>query len=152
MTLELQGNMLGLGSIVRIDRTSASGLFVIVARGAYRPDKGSNEVLPRYLVAPHPHGEAPDQETFPVLVSDIAEVVFDGYSDAADAIFLADLLHQMENGARSPQRAQRFTEPLTAMPERGGALAASTHEAAIATDPFWELRRLVHSERQKGVQ
>lgn len=151
MTLELQGTLLGLGSIVRLETESASGLFVVLARGGYRPDKTSNQVLPRYLLAPHPHGEAPDRETFPVLGRDIAEVVFHGYSDAADQAFLADLLDQMENGARPVQRAHQFTEPLSAIPDPA-ASTQNPHGDDRATDPFSELRRLIHSEHQEGVQ
>lgn len=36
------------------------------------------------IVVPNPYGEAPDQETFPVIDSDIKAVIFEGYSDEAD--------------------------------------------------------------------
>ena len=116
MALELEGTLLGLGSIVRVETENVSGLFVVLARGAFRPDPEQLVVVPRYLVGPHPYGEAPDQETFPVLAGEVSEVVFAGYSDDADDAFLADLLHQMEHGRRPSARAEQFTGALTEVP------------------------------------
>ncbi|MEV8213078.1 DUF4176 domain-containing protein [Leifsonia sp. NPDC077715] len=150
MALELQGALLGLGSIVRLESENWTGLFVVLARGAYRPHQEHNEVVPRYLLAPHPYGEAPDQETFPLLASEIVEVVFEGYTDDADAAFLADLLDQMENGARPVVRATQFTEELTAIPAARPEKAEPGEIADTVGDPFFELRRLVEQEYGKG--
>lgn len=146
MALELQGTMLGLGSVVRLEMEAAAGLFVVLARGAFRPDPEAVGVEPRYLVGPHPYGEAPDQETFPILVKDIAEVVFEGYTDDADVVFLEDLLDQMENGRRVTTPAQQFKDALTEIPERTEEAAA---EVLVGADPFAELRRLMGQEDRR---
>ena len=149
MTLELAGTLLGLGSVVRLESGSHSGLFVVLARGALRPDSDLEEVVPRYLVGPHPYGEAPDQETFPILAGDVREVVHEGYTDEADAAFLEDLLDQMQNGRRGMTRAQQFTEPLTAIPEARDVVAEGG-SAPTGGDPFSELRRLVDPEYHRS--
>lgn len=149
MALELAGVLLGLGSVVRLESERATGLFVVLARGAFRPDSDLNGVVPRYLVGPHPHGEAPDQETFPILASDVHEVVYSGYTDEADVLFLEDLLDQMENGRRATTPAQQFTGPLTTIPDATTALVKD-EPARASADPFHELRRLVNQEYQRG--
>ncbi|MEY9952737.1 DUF4176 domain-containing protein [Leifsonia sp. EB34] len=149
MTLELQGDLLGLGSIVRLENEQASGLFVVLARGAFRPDKQRPAVKPRYLVAPHPYGESPDQETFPILAGDVHEIVFEGYRDAADEAFLADLLDQMENGPRQISRAQQFTGPLTELPEASVSDAEDSDAPELGVDPFAELRRLTDQDHRR---
>ena len=148
MPLELQGALLGLGSIVRLETPAASGLFVVLARGAFRPDQERSEVVPRYLVAPHPYGEAPDQETFPILAEAIDEVVFEGYSDAADASFLQDVLVQMENGRRPTTPAKQFAGALTEIPEMSDD-ADGSDAADSSGDPFFELRRLASKEDRR---
>lgn len=150
MSLALQGELLGLGSIVRIENERTSGLFVILARGAYRADNERPEVEPRYLVAPHPFGEAPDQETFPLLAREIQAVIFEGYSDDADEAFLADLLDQMENGRRPTSPAQQFTDALTEIPE-AQAPDSDVHGAPPrGVDPFSDLRRVIDADSRKG--
>jgi hypothetical protein len=149
MTLELQGRLLGLGSIVRLENDRASGLFVVLARGAFRPEMERPEVEPRYLVAPHPYGESPDQETFPILAGDVEEIVFEGYSDSADEAFLADLLDQMENGPRTISRAQQFTGPLTELPEASAPDAEDPDAVEPGVDPFAELRRLTGQNHRR---
>lgn len=143
MPLELTGVLLGLGSIVRLDGESAAGLFVVLARGVHRPDSESPEVVPRYLVGPHPYGEAPDRETFPILAKDVMEVVHEGYADAADAVFLDELLDQAENGRRKITPAHHYEEALTAIPEGTAARADNDDSARASGDPFFELRRLI---------
>ena len=150
MTLELVGDLLGLGSIVQLKREDAEGLFVVLARGAFRPDAEGDEVVPRYLVAPHPYGEAPDRETFPILETDIQTVVHHGYTDKADREFLDDLLDQMENGPRPVTRATQFTEALTAIPEPAAKPAEEDDGGRSHGDPFFELRGLVQQEDRKG--
>ena len=149
MPLELRGHLLGLGSIVRLGGETASGLFVVLARGAFRPDAAGSEVVPRYLVGPHPFGEAPDQETFPILADEMDEVVFEGYTDAADAAFLADLLDQLENGRRPTTAAEQFTGPLTAIPEAVADATENADATAPDADPFAELRRLLGRDGRK---
>jgi hypothetical protein len=152
MTLELKGVLLGLGSILRLENDAATGLFVVLARGAFRPDGDLNDVVPRYLVGPHPYGEAPDQETFPILADQVQEVVHEGYSDAADASFLEDLLDQMENGRRVTTPAEQFKASLTAIPEAEMAVSESDAAAGAGADPFFELRRLVDQEYRRNEQ
>ena len=141
MPLSMEGSLLGLGSVVRLDDASRTGLFVILARGAYRPDAERNDVLARYLVAPHPYGEAPDQETFPILSGEIDAVVFEGYTDEADTAFLADLLHQMEHGRRPSARAEQYTESLTVVPEAPPQTAPDA--VSVSADAFAGLRALI---------
>lgn len=143
MSLELTGVLLGLGSVVRLEGENAAGLFVVLARGVLRPENALPEVVPRYLVGPHPYGEAPDRETFPILAKDVLEVVHEGYTDAADAAFLEDLLDQVENGRREFTPAHHFTEALTALPAGDTARAGHDETARAPGDPFFELRRLV---------
>lgn len=150
MALVLQGVFLGLGSIVRLDRDGVSGLFVVLARGAYRPDTEQAVVVSRYLVAPHPYGEAPDQETFPILSGEVQEVVFEGYTDDADSEFLDDVLDQMENGRRPTTPAAQFTEALTAIPEMAVASPQQGEGVRVGDDPFAELRRLADVTVRKG--
>lgn len=147
MALELEGTLLGLGSMVRLDLESHSGLFVVLARGAYRSDPEQLVVVPRYLVGPHPYGEAPDQETFPVLAGEIAEVVFAGYTDDADDAFLADLLDQMEHGRRPTAPAEQFKDALTEVPERV-EVAETAGDGAVG-DPFGELRKVLGRSGQE---
>lgn len=149
MTLVLQGRLLGLGSIVRLENDRATGLFVVLARGAFRPDKERPEVEPRYLVAPHPYGGSSDQETFPILAGDVEETVFEGYIDTADDAFLADLLDQMENGPRTISRAEQFAGPLTEIPEASVPDAEDSDAVAPGVDPFAELRRLTEQDHRK---
>ena len=149
VSLELQGALLGLGSIVRLETPNVSGLFVVLARGAFRPDQERTEVVPRYLVAPHPFGEASDQETFPILADEIQEVVFEGYTDAADTSFLDDLLDLMASGRRVMRpEANHFAEPLTVIPERSDD-AGGGDGAENSGDPFFELRRLASKEDRR---
>ena len=151
MTLDLTGEFLGLGSVVRLNDDNHSGLFVILARGGYRPDRDRNEVVPRYLVGPHPYGEAPDQETFPILASAIVEVVREGYLDEADAAFVDDLLNQMENGPRPIVRAQQFAGPLTELPE-AQATENLAVDSNVSGDPFTSLREVVDRQQRKDDQ
>jgi hypothetical protein len=151
MAMELHGVLLGLGSIVRLDNESVSGLFVVLARGALRPDSDQDAVVSRYLVGPHPYGEAPDHETFPILAGEVQEVVFEGYTDDADAAFLADLLDQMENGRRATTPAVQFKEALTPIPE-AKADQAENDAAQAHVDPFSQLRRLANHEYRRNEQ
>ena len=143
MSLEFTGVFLGLGSVVRLESESAAGLFVVLARGVIRPDSESPVVLPRYLVGPHPYGEAPDRETFPIAARDVVEVVHEGYTDADDAIFLEDLLDQVENGRRKMTPAHHFSGALTAIPEGTTARSETNGTTQVPGDPFFELRRLI---------
>jgi hypothetical protein len=152
MPLELTGVLLGLGSVVRLEIENVSGLFVVLARGAYRPDSDQDEALPRYLVGPHPYGEAPDQETFPILAGEIHEVVFEGYTDDADAAFLEDLLDQMENGRRTIAPAKQFTDALTVVPEAEAVHSDKDDGAPARADPFSELRRLASDEYRRSEE
>ena len=150
MTLEMTGDLLGLGSIVRLETESASGLFVVLARGAFRPDNTRNEVVARYLVGPHPYGEAPDRETFPIVATEIHTVVHHGYTDAADTEFLTDLLDQMENGRRTTTQVKQFAGALTDIPDAIPSGEASEQAAQVRADPFFELRGLVQQQDRKG--
>jgi hypothetical protein len=144
MAFELEGTLLGLGSIVRIENASVRGLFVVLARGALRADSEKNQVLPRYLVGPHPYGEAPDRETFPILAEEIQDVVFEGYTDDADQAFLEDLLDQMQHGRRAATPAEQFKDPLTKRPEAHASDVDAADEAEKQrVDPFSDLRALV---------
>lgn len=148
MTLEISQELLGLGSIVRLENQNATGLYVVLARGAFRPDKQRNQVVPRYLVGPHPYGEAPDRETFPILATEIQTVVHPGYTDAADEKFLTDLLDQMENGRRETKRAEQFNDALTVIPDAVVNADRSGPDEG-SEDPFFELRMLVGKEDRR---
>ncbi|QIM16224.1 DUF4176 domain-containing protein [Leucobacter insecticola] len=137
MALTFDGVLLGLGSVVRVENEKASGLFVVLARGAYRPDLDSS-VAGRYLVGPHPYGEAPDRETFPILADEIVEVVFEGYTDENDEAFLMDLLDQMEHGRRPMTRAVQFADALTEIPEYVEDVDGGE---GVELDPFAVLRK-----------
>lgn len=135
MALKLIGNLLGLGSIVKIETDNNSGLYVVLARGTMR--EGEDEAVPRYLVGPHPFGEAHDQETFPLIDSEIEEVVFEGYTDEADEEFLKDLLYQMGNGRRPSKVASQFKEALTEIPEAEESDEEVSEEMTMGKiDPF----------------
>jgi hypothetical protein len=149
MTLKVADVLLGLGSVVRLESKNASGLFVVLARGAFRPDTELTEVVPRYLVGPHPYGEAPDHETFPILAAEIKEVVHHGYTDTADTAFLEDLLDQMEHGRRPATPAQQFKESLTALPAATAERAQNEDVSGASGDPFFTLRRLVGGEHRR---
>lgn len=144
MAFELDGVLLGLGSIVRIEKESVQELVVVLARGVFRADKNQDQVVPRYLVGPHPYGEAPDRETFPILATDIQDVVFEGYTDDADAEFLEDLLDQMQHGRRTTTSAEQFKGALTNLPDVQPDDVDVVDEAENARrDPFTDLRALV---------
>lgn len=141
MALNLIGKLLGLGSIVKVENDNNMGLYVVLARGAMKA--GEDRAVPRYLVGPHPYGDAPDQETFPLIDSEIQEVIFEGYTDEEDEVFLKDLLYQMENGRRSSKPAHQFKEALTKIPEIEELGDEDSQEMAIGKiDPFYKLRRL----------
>ncbi|NUU08122.1 hypothetical protein [Leifsonia sp. C5G2] len=146
MTLELTDDLLGLGSVVRLESESASGLFVVLARGAFRPDMEGTEVVPRYLVGAHPYGEAPDRETFPILATEVRSVVHHGYTDAADTEFIEDLLDQMENGRRKGTSAEHFTGALTVIPDAQPTIEESADSERARADPFFLLRGLIQQE------
>lgn len=150
MPFEMTDELLGLGSVVRLGGQTGAGLHVVLARGVFRPDSRRNELVPRYLVGPHPYGEAPDRETFPIMATDIRAVVHQGYTDAADTRFVEDLVDQIEHGRRPTTRAPHFAEALTEIPE-APAIERSEPAARPLEDPFHELRGLVrHAHRKVG--
>ena len=154
MALVLDGVLLGLGSVVRVETDAVSGLFVVLARGAFRPDPESDRVVGRYLVGPHPYGEAPDHETFPILASEVVDVVFEGYTDDADEAFLSDLLDQMEHGRRATVRAEQFKDALTVIPDRAPDPEDSAVDGGVSpgADPFGVVRRLLGDMDRKDEQ
>lgn len=88
---------LPLGSILRLEEPENDQiLYVVVARAIAKNDL--DEIFSRYKVAPHPFGDVPSQEVFTVSADQIAEVIFEGYSDQKDQEFIDDLLIKMANG------------------------------------------------------
>lgn len=141
MGLKLKDSLLGLGSIVTIESENHEGLYVILARGAMKVNN-SEEVIPRYLVGPHPYGEAPDQETFPILNSEISKIIFEGYFDDNDEQFIKDLLHQMEYGKKPTQAAKQYKESLTEISEVESINTDFSDYVMKKHDPFINLRNL----------
>lgn len=145
MTLTLKGRLLGLGSIIELASEDYTGRYVVLARGGFRTEKESSEVIPRYLVGPHPYGEAPDQESFPILDTEIESIVFEGYTDEKDQEFLDSLLDMMENGKPLAKRAEQFKASLTEIPE---VEIEDLEEAEVKAkaDPFYRLRQIKESK------
>ncbi|MPQ22114.1 DUF4176 domain-containing protein [Carnobacterium divergens] len=88
---------LPLGSILRLEEPEDNQmLYLVVARAIAKNEM--DDIFSRYKVAPHPFGDVPSQEVFTIGADQIAEVIFEGYSDQKDQEFLDDLLLKMANG------------------------------------------------------
>lgn len=97
MNSEMNTPFLPLGSILRLEEVEDNqSLYLVVARAIAKNEL--DEIFSRYKVAPHPFGDVPSQEVFTISANEIAEVMFEGYSDQNDQDFLDDLLIKMANG------------------------------------------------------
>ncbi|MBF8807771.1 MAG: DUF4176 domain-containing protein [Enterococcus lacertideformus] len=97
MREEMSTPFLPLGSILRLEEPETDQiLYVVVARAIAKNEM--DKIFSRYKVAPHPFGDVPSQEVFTISADQIAEVIFEGYSDKKDQEFLDDLLLKMANG------------------------------------------------------
>ncbi|EOH97197.1 hypothetical protein BCR22_02615 [Enterococcus plantarum] len=97
MREEMSTPFLPLGSILRLEEPENDQiLYVVVARAIAKNEMDA--IFSRYKVAPHPFGDVPSQEVFTISADQIAEVIFEGYSDQNDQEFLEDLLVKMANG------------------------------------------------------
>ena len=106
-------------------------LYLVVARAIAKNEM--DDIFSRYKVAPHPFGDVPSQEVFTISADQIAEVIFEGYSDQKDQEFLDDLLLKMANGpivvpeAPEPEEIQE-PEPIIDETEQ------------LQKDPFYKFR------------
>lgn len=101
MTSEIEKMFLPLGSVIVVKEKPESKYFII-ARGLFKKD-GVN-LMPSYLAAPHPKGEANVQETLEVDADHIAEIVFLGYTDDADFEYLKEKIKKVEAAAEIPEQ------------------------------------------------
>jgi hypothetical protein len=93
--------MLGLGSIVKaeIEEMPKGALCVVLARGLMPAADGYSV---RYRVARHPFGDVKEQITVTIRETQITEVIFEGYKDSADDIFVENLVAQIEKTPQKP--------------------------------------------------
>lgn len=132
MREEMSTPFLPLGSILRLEEPENDRmLYVVVARAIAKNEL--DEIFSRYKVAPHPFGDVPSQEVFTISADQIAEVIFEGYSDQKDQEFLDDLLIKMANGP--------IVVPETPEPEVIQEPEPILDEAEqLQEDPFYKFR------------
>ena len=107
-------------------------LYFVVARAIKKNE--SDEIVPRYRVAPHPHGDVPTQEVFSIEVTQIVEVLFEGYENERDVDFVEDLIGRMTN---SPKQ---FTvqKKVETQPEK---TPEEDEKEKLKRDPFYKFRK-----------
>lgn len=71
MSTKLVGKFLPLGSMLKLKGTEDDTLLYFVVARAIKKNE-SDEIVPRYRVAPHPHGDVPTQ-VFSIEVTQIVK-------------------------------------------------------------------------------
>lgn len=141
MTEKAAKDFLPLGSVLKLTGTDNDELFyMIVARAVAITE--TEDIVPRYRVAPHPYGDIPSQEIFSISAREIVEILFRGYADQADDDFLAHLIEQASKGEKLiPSVAQSGAQ--TAQPTPLAQPKPVMDEAArLKEDPFYKFRKV----------
>ena len=90
---------LGLGSVVEVNSMEAlkDTKYFVIARAIGQNSEG--DTILRYMLAPHPFGDIPNQQEniLKVMDSEITKVIHEGYTDVLDEQFLEDLEQQMRD-------------------------------------------------------
>ena len=133
MSTKLVGKFLPLGSMSKLKGTEDDTLLYFVVARAIKKNE-SDEIVPRYRVAPHPHGDVPTQEVFSIEVTQIVEVLFEGYENERDVDFVEDLIGRMTN---SPKQ---FTvqKKVETQPEK---TPEEDEKEKLKRDPFYKFRK-----------
>lgn len=96
MNVEMMESFLPLGSLLRLKEVeNEEHLYMIVARAIAKSDEDT--IISRYRVVIHPYGNVSTQELVTIHSGQIVEVLFKGYEDDADKLFLEDLVERMTN-------------------------------------------------------
>lgn len=148
MREQITGDFLPLGSVLKLkDTENDELLYLVVARAVAK--RKTDEIVPRYRVAPHPYGDVPSQEVFPIETEQIVEVLFTGYADQADEDFLAQLLLQMAKGEKAGSATAKTNQPEVEVQTEPSAQtdtgtqteSALDEEAKLKEDPFYKFRK-----------
>lgn len=106
--------------------------YFVVARAIAKNE--AKEIVPRYKVAPHPFGDVPNEEIFSIGVTQISEVLFEGYQDAKDKEFLESLLHQIANVQNKPNVPPKRNE-------ESNRKVVIDKKQELERDPFYKFRK-----------
>ena len=90
--------------------------------------------MQRYRLASQPHSDVPIQEVFSIEVTQIVEVLFEGYENERDVDFVEDLIGRMTN---SPKQ---FTvqKKVETQPEK---TPEEDEKEKLKRDPFYKFRK-----------
>lgn len=131
MREEMSTPFLPLGSVLKLDGTENNEqLYFIVARAVAKNEEG---ITARYRVAPHPYGDVPSQEVFSINANQIIEVLFEGFHDQADKVFLDDLLVRISQAQNQQPPVQEEKVPIVENIEKN-------EEEQLNEDPFYQFR------------
>lgn len=129
-------NFLPLGSVLKLTGTDNDELFyMVVARAVTKTE--TDEIAPRYRVAPHPYGDISSQEVFSISAGEIVEVLFRGYADQSDDDFLALLLEQAAKGEKPAQSAAKPGQPKPLASPK----PVMDEAARLREDPLYKFRK-----------
>lgn len=130
MNVELMDSFLPLGSLLRLKEVEdEEHFYLVVARAIAKSDEGS--IISRYRVAMHPYGNVSTQELVTIHSGQIVEVIFKGYEDEADKLFLDELVERMTNAPA----VNKATEDVEEMVE-----VEPVHVEEAVEDPFYKFR------------
>lgn len=158
---------LGLGTIVEVEDLIALKdikYFVVVARAIGR-DKDDSTLL-RYMLAPHPYGDIPDQKDniLRITASQIKKVIHEGYTDELDNKLLDDLENEMrgtlaqvnsnsKTASEEPKKtdeAAKAVAPLVKKEIKNDAESQKIKEQKmLKKDPFYKFRK-IKEEKANG--
>ena len=155
---------LGLGTVVEVEDLIALKdikYFVVVARAIGRNNDDST--LLRYMLAPHPFGDVPDQKEniLRITASQIKKVIHEGYTDELDEKLLTDLESAMRGSvAHTPpstktekstsnnsEEEQKKAEELAQEQEKKAVEEEKIKiQEMLKKDPFYRFRKMKEAE------
>ena len=161
--VEKKLKFLGLGTIVEVDDLISlpKTKYVVIARAIGR-NKDDSTLL-RYMVAPHPFGNVPDQEEniLRITASQVKRVIYEGYTDELDEKLLADLESKMRGTDAPPPLTSKTEVSKTTNPEDEEKKAKELVEQQLKKaeeeqklkeqeilkkDPFYKFRKMKEAE------
>ncbi|GAB2023394.1 DUF4176 domain-containing protein [Pseudolactococcus yaeyamensis] len=154
-----QLKFLGLGTVIEVDDMDAlkDTKYVVIARAIGQDSKG--ETILRYMLAPHPFGDVPDQKDniLRITASQIKQVIYEGYTDELDEKLLDDLENSMR-GTLAQVKSSTKTEadeqnnsvetvkqaiPLVKQETKNIAEIQKINEQMmLKKDPFYKFRKM----------
>lgn len=150
---------LGLGTVVEVDDMDAlkDTKYVVMARAIGQDSNG--ETILRYMLAPHPHGDVPDQKDniLRITASQIKQVIYEGYTDELDEKLLDDLENTMRgalaqvksnskaesNGQNNSDEPVKQTVPFVQQEiEKVVENQELKEKELLKKDPFYKFRKM----------